>query len=297
MNGVSKKKFGATARGAFSGPPIVAEANHGSGSPKLEGLAEAIPSSSTGVRPGAAEEPLLFCQSDVGDNAVSECVGMSFPPKRRSSTRELPDATGLILGPDSDLRTDRDNLLLCSSSHGTRLVQVSESPSALLHSQRTANSCATRLGYGFASPPLPISSPSGSLSGSLPLGSFGLTLCTSRSASARMHPDRSVPTHVAPQPSLVPLPSIYWLLFDSDEHSINGRNATLRGPPLSPLGELGGSGVAAASPASATPVSFLASWEDILTLERSARSSFAKNLSRARPPEVALIEQDASEYL
>src|SRR6266702_166235 len=53
-------------------------------------------------------------------------------------------------------------------------------------------------------------------------------------------------------------------------------------PPLSPPGELGGPGVAAVSQASATPVSFLAKWEDILTLERSARSSFVKNLSRAK---------------
>lgn len=325
MNGVSKKKIRSAAKGAFSASPIVAEASHGPSSPKLEGLAEAILSSSTGVRPSATEEPLLLCQSDIGVNTVSECVRSSIRHERCSSTRELPNATDLVLGPDSNLRTDRDHLVLCSSSHGARLVQVSESPSALLHSQRTVNSCAAQLGYDFASPHSLVSSPGGLLSGShLPSSCDTLTSphepvqtryfhttlgssqsvdlaypkCThdSRPASACIHPDSSVPIHVASQPSLVPLPSIYWLLFDRDEHSIiGGRNGTLRGSPLSPPGELGGSGVAVASQASATPVSFLARWEDILTLERNVRSPFVKNLWRARQaqsPELTYIEHD-----
>ena len=281
------------------------------------------------MRPSATEEPLLLYPSDIGVNAVSECVRsskrLSIPHKRCSSTKELLDATDLVLGSDSDLRTDRDHLVLCSSSHGARLVQPSESPSALLHSQHTVNSCAAQLGYDFASPLPLVSSPGGFLSDSHPPSScpsltsphepvqtrhFHTTLggsqsvdlaypkCAhdSRPASACIHPDSSVPTHVASQPSLVPLPSIYWLLFDRDENSIiGGCNGTLRGSPLSPPGELGGSGVAVASQASATPVSFLARWEDLLTLERSARSSFVKNLWRARQaqsPELTYIEHD-----
>jgi hypothetical protein len=327
VNGVSsKKKVGPAAKGAFFGSPTVAEPTHESGSPKLEGLAEAILSSSTGVRPSAAEEPF---QSDVGVNTFSECERPSIPHKRRSSTRELSDATDLVLGPNLDLRTNRDHLVFCSSSHGARLAQVPESSFALLRSQHTANSCETRLGYDLASSLQLIGSPGGLLLGSQhPAGSCGphtphepvqsrhllatlgnsqsvdptypkYTAHDSRPASVPVtvciHPDSSVPTYAAALPSVVPLPSMYWLLFDRDEHSIGGAVGDLRGASLSPLGELGGSGVAVASQASATPVSFLARWEDILTLERGARSSFAKNLLRekqAQFPEMTLIEQD-----
>jgi hypothetical protein len=279
------------------------------------------------VRPRAPEEPFLFHQSDdIGVNTVSECVRSSISHKRPPSTGEHPDATDLVLGPDSDLSTNRDHTVLCSSSaHDARLVQISESPSALLHSQHTVGSCANRLGYDLASPLQLVSSSGSFLSGSQPpstcgsytphssvhtryfhatLGGFlsvdpAYPKCTahdSRPASACIHPDSSlaVPTHAASQPSLVPLPSIYWLLFDRDEHSFGGRNGALRGSPLSPPGELGDSGVAVASQVSATPVSFLARWEDLLTLERSARSSFVKNLWRARQaqsPEETATEQ------
>ena len=319
MNGVSsKKKVGPAAKGAFFGSPIVAEPTHGSGSPKLEGLAEAILSSSTGVRPSAAEEPL---QSDVGVNTFSECESPSI---RRSSTKELSDATDLVR-PNLDLRTNRDHLAFGSSSHGARLAQVPESPSTLLHSQHTTNSCGTRLGYDLVSPLQLVGSPEGLLLSSQHPGSCGphtlhepvqtrhflATLGSSQSVdltypkytahdSSRpasvpvcIHPDSSVPTYAAALPSVVPLPSIYWLLFDKDEHSIGGANGDLRGAPLSPLGELGGAGVAVVSQASATPVSFLARWGDILTLERNTRSSFAKNLLRAKQaqyPEVTLIK-------
>ena len=327
MNSVSKRKVGAAGKGAFPETPNVAEATHGPGSPKLEGVAEAIVSSSTGVRRRAPEEPFQLCQSDdVGINTVSKCVRSSISHKSHlASTGELSgDAADLVLGPDSDLSKNGDHVVLCSSSNDARLARVSESPSALLHSQHTVNSCATRLGYDLASPLQLASSTSSFFSDSQPpstcgshppqssvqtryfhatLGGFhsaGPTYpkCTaqdSRPASACIHPDSSIPTHVVSQPPLVPLPSIYWLLFDSDEHSIEGHNDTLRGSPLSPPGELGGSGVAVASQASATPVSFLARWEDLLTLERSVRSSFIKNLCQARqaqPPEVTLIEQD-----
>ncbi|KAH9179207.1 hypothetical protein EDB89DRAFT_781701 [Lactarius sanguifluus] len=318
-NGVSKKKMGAAAKGAPSATPIVAAATHRSGSPKPDGLAEAIEPNSTYAPPSAAEDPLLLYQSDVGDNAVSECVRPSITHKNRSSIRELSGTADLALVPDSDFQADRDHVVLYSSPHGTRVVRVSESPSALLHSQRTVNSCGTGLSSDFASSLTHASSPSSLLSGSQPPSSCGshtshesihihATLGSSHSvvpvypkhhathdsrpASAFLHHDCSVSTLVASQPSLVPLPSIYGLLFDRDELSIGGHNSTLCGTPLSPPGE---PGVAAASSlASATPVSFLATWEDVLTLERSARSSFVKNLLRARQaqsPDVILIGQ------
>lgn len=330
MNSVSKRKVGAAGKGTFPGTPSVTEATHGPGSPKLEGVAEAVVSSSTGVRRRAPEEPFLLCQTDdVGINNVSKCVRSSISYKNHlASTGELPDAADLVLGPDlgpdSDLSKNRNQIVLCSSSNDARLARVSDSPSALLHSQHTVNSCATRLGHDLASPLQLVSSTSSFFSDTRPpsicgshtphssvqtryfhetLGGFHSVdptylKCTaqdSRPASSCIHPDSSFPTPVMSQPSLVPLPSIYWLLFDSDEHSIEGRNDTLRGSPLSPPGELGGSGVAVASQASATPVSFLARWEDLLTLERSVRSSFVKNLCQARQaqsPEVTLIEQD-----
>jgi hypothetical protein len=328
VNNASKRKVGSAGKGAFPGTPSAAGTTNGPGSPKLEGVAEAILSSSTGVRARAPEEPFLFCQSDgVGVNTVSECARSPISQKIPPSTGEHPDATDLVLDSNSDfLSTNRDDTVLYSSSHEARLVPISESPSALLHSQHTVNSCATRLGYDLASPLPLVNSPGSLFSGSQPssacgshppqssvqtryfhatLGGFlsvdpAYPKCTtahdSRPASACIRPDSSVPIHVAShQPSLVPLPSIYWLLFDRDEHSFDGRNGALRGTPLSPPGELGGSGVAVASQVSATPVSFLARWEDLLTLERSARSSFVKNLSRARQaqsPEVTLIEQD-----
>lgn len=307
-------------KGALSGSPIVAASTHGPGSPKVAGLEEAIVPSSTGVPPSAVEDRFLVYPSDLGVNAVSESVRSSIS----QSTRELPGAADLIQVPNSDLQTNHEHLVLCSSlPHRARLVQVSESPSALLHSQRTVNSCGTSLGYDFASSLQHVSSPSSLLSGSQPPSSCGshsphesvqthqfhtnlggsqsvvpaypkYTTHDPRPASACMHLDSSVLTS---QPSLVPLPSIYWLLFDRDEHSIGGRADTLHGTPLSPPpGGLGGAGVAAASQASATPVSFLAKWEDILALERRVGLSFVKNLSRARQaqpesPEVTPIEQ------
>ncbi|KAH9002551.1 hypothetical protein EDB86DRAFT_2896519 [Lactarius hatsudake] len=315
-NGISKKKMGAAAKGTLSATPIVAAAVHGSSSPKLEGLAEATEPNSTRAPPSAAEDPFLLYQSDVGDTGS---VRPSIAHKNRSSIRELSGAADLALVPDSDLQTDRDHVVLYSSPHGARLVRVSESPSALLHSQRTVNSCGTGLSSDFASSLTHASSLGSLLSGSQPPSSCGshtshestqihATLGGSQSvvpvypkhhatydsgpASAFLHHDCSVPTLVASQPSLVPLPSIYGLLFDGDELSIGGLNSTLCGTPLSPPGE---PGVAAASSlASATPVSFLATWEDVLTLERSARSSFVKNLLRARQvqsPDVILIGQ------
>ncbi len=184
----------------------------------------------------------------------------SIAHTKHSSTRELPGAADLVLVSDSDLQTNRDHLVLCSSSHaGARLVQVSESPSALLHSQRTVSSSGTSLGYDFASSIQHVNSSGSLLSGSRPPSSCGshtphacvqahhfhatlgdshsvgpaypkyYTTHDSRPASACMHPDSSVPTSL---PSLVPLPSIYWLLFDRDEHrSIGGHNSTLRGTP------------------------------------------------------------------
>ncbi|KAH8998612.1 hypothetical protein EDB92DRAFT_1836179 [Lactarius akahatsu] len=320
-NVVSKKKTGAAAKGAPSATPIVAAAAHESGSPKLEGLAEAIEPNSTRAPPSAGEDPFLLYHSDVGGNAVSECVRPSIARKNRSSIRELSGAADLALVPDSDLQTDRDHLVPYSSSHGARLVRVSESPSALLHSQRIVNSCGTGLSNEFASSLTHASSPSNLLLGSQPPSSCGshtshesiqihATLGGSQSAvpvypkhhdathdsgpaSAFLHHDCSVPTLVASQPSLVPLPSIYGLLFDRGEFSIGGHNSTLCGSLLSPPG--GEPGVAAASSlASATPVSFLATWEDVLTLERSARSSFVRNLLRTRQaqsPDVILIGQ------
>ncbi|KAH9065447.1 hypothetical protein EDB87DRAFT_1070408 [Lactarius vividus] len=314
-NGASKKKIGAAAKGAPSATRT--------GSPKLKGLAEAIVPSSTCAPPSAAEDPFLLYQSDVGDNAVSESVRPSIAHKNRSSIRELSGAADLALFPDSDLQTDRDHVVLYSSSHGARLVRVSESPSALLHSQRTVNSCGTGLGNDLVSFLTHTSSPNNSLSGSQPPSSCSshtshesiqihATLGGSQSvvpvypkhhavhdsgsASVFLHPDYPAPTLVASQPSLVPLPSIYGLLFDRDELSIGGHNSTFRGTPISPPGgELSGPGVAAASSlASATPVSFLATWEDVHTLERNARSSFVKNLLRARraqSPDVILIGQ------
>ncbi|KAI9443187.1 hypothetical protein H4582DRAFT_1923019 [Lactarius indigo] len=318
-NGVSKKKTGATAKGAPSATPIVAATAYETDSPKLDGLAEAIVPCSTCTPPGTAEDPSLLYQSDVGDNTVSESVRPSITRKNRSSTRELPGAADLVLVPDPDLQTK--NRVFYSSPHGARLVRVSESPSALLHSQRTVDSCGTGLGHDFASSLQHASSSGSLLSGPQPSSCGSHTSHESPQihatfggpqsvvpvypkyhaahgswpASAFLHPDRSVPTLVPSQPSLVPLPSIYGLLFDEDDHSIGGRNSILRGTPLSPPGgELCGPGVAAASLASATPVSFLATWEDILTLERSARSFFVKNLSRARQaqsPDVILIGQ------
>ncbi|KAH9080573.1 hypothetical protein EDB83DRAFT_2340172 [Lactarius deliciosus] len=295
-----KAHGGAVAKGAPSATPIIAAAAHGSSSPKLEGLAEAIEPNSTCAPPSAAEDRFLFYQSDVGDNAVPGCVRPSIAHKNRSSIRELSGTADLALVPDSDLQTDTDHVVLYSSPHGARLVRVSESPSALLHSQ---NSCGTGLSSDFASPLTHAGSPSSLLSGSQPPSSCGshtphesiqihATLGGSQPASAFLHHDCSVPTLVASRPSLVPLPSIYGLLFDRDELPIGGHNSTLCGTPLSPPGE---PGVAAASSlASATPVSFLATWEDVLTLERSARSSFVKNLLRARQvqsPDVILIGQ------
>jgi hypothetical protein len=175
VNGVSKRKVGAAGKGAFSGTLGVPEATHGPESPKLEGVVEAILSSSTGVRPRAPEEPFLFHQSDdIGVNTVSECVRPSISHKRPSSTRELSDATDLVLGPDLDLQQIATTLVLCSSSHDARLAQVLSRPLALLHSQHTVNSCANRLGYDLASSLQLVSSPGSLLSGSQPpAGSCG----------------------------------------------------------------------------------------------------------------------------
>ena len=137
MNSVSNRKVGAAGKGAFPETPNVAEATHGPGSPKLEGVAEAIVSSSTGVRRRAPEEPFQLCQSDdIGINTVSRCVRSSIPHKSHpASTGELPsDAADLVLGPDSDLSKSGDHVVLCSSSNNARLDRVSESPSTMLHS-------------------------------------------------------------------------------------------------------------------------------------------------------------------
>lgn len=287
--------------------------------------------SSIGDLPSATEDPFLFCQSDIRVNDVSESVRSHILHKKKdSSTRELSGGSGadLLLVPDLDLQTNRDHLVLYSSSHAASLVQVSESPSALLHSQRTVNACETSLGYDFSSSLQLVSSPGNLLSGTQPPSScashtphepvqtrhvhatHGISQSVglaypkytahdgprpTASACIVQRLDSSVPTLVASLPSLVPLPSIYWLLFDTDEQSVGGgRNDPLRGAPLSPLGEICGPGVAAVSQASATPVSFLAKWEDILTLERGVRSSLVTTLSRARQaqsPEVIPTEQ------
>jgi hypothetical protein len=86
-------------------------------------------------------------------------------------------------------------------------------------------------------------------------------------------------------PSSVPLPSIYWLLFDMDCDSIDqlrdGSVSSLS-PPRLPSGNAGGTGTALPQhgPVVApTPVSFMAKWEDMLALERRVRSS-SRSLSR-----------------
>jgi len=80
-------------------------------------------------------------------------------------------------------------------------------------------------------------------------------------------------------PSSVPLPSIYWLLFDMDCDSIDqlrdGSVSSLS-PPRLPSGNADGTGTALpqhGSVVAPTPVSFMAKWEDMLALDRQIRSS------------------------
>lgn len=86
-------------------------------------------------------------------------------------------------------------------------------------------------------------------------------------------------------PSSVPLPSIYWLLFDMDCDSIDqlrDGNVSSLSPPRLPSGNAGGTGTALpqhGSVVAPTPVSFMAKWEDMLALERRVRSS-SRSLSR-----------------
>jgi len=86
-------------------------------------------------------------------------------------------------------------------------------------------------------------------------------------------------------PSSVPLPSIYWLLFDTDCDSIdqlrNGNVSSLS-PPKFPSGHADGTGTALpqhGSVVAPTPVSFMAKLEDMLALDRRIRSS-SGSLSR-----------------
>jgi len=273
------------------------------------------------MRPSVVEDPLRFYQSDIGAN--SQSLRSSVSHKKHSSTRrEFIGAADLVLIPGPDLQANRDRLVLCSSSRGAHSSRVSEPPSALLLCfQRNVHSCGSNLGYEFVSSLQHVNSPGSVLSDSQPPSSCGshnttlhesvqadhfhatqalpyhnkYTAHHSRPASACIHLNNSVPTPVLPHPSVVPLPSIYWLLFDRDEHSVGGRNGTPRGgTSLSPPGHVGGNGVATALQASATPVSFLAKWEDILALERSIRLSFDKHLLRAKrtqSPEIAPIDQ------
>ena len=86
-------------------------------------------------------------------------------------------------------------------------------------------------------------------------------------------------------PSSVPLPSIYWLLFDMDCDSIDqlrDGNVSSLSPPKLPSGNSDGTGMALpqhSSVVAPTPVSFMAKWEDMLALDHRIRSS-SGSLSR-----------------
>lgn len=86
-------------------------------------------------------------------------------------------------------------------------------------------------------------------------------------------------------PSSVPLPSIYWLLFDMDCDSIDqlrDGNVSSLSPPKLPSGNADGTGIALpqhSSVVAPTPVSFMAKLEDILALDHRIRSS-SGSLSR-----------------
>jgi hypothetical protein len=84
----------------------------------------------------------------------------------------------------------------------------------------------------------------------------------------------SVPDPVAPQPgpSSTPLPSMYWLLFDTDhDSSVDGQRDDGSRSSSRPL--LGNDRMMALQQVTPTPVSFLAKWEDMLALERLIRSA------------------------
>ena len=86
-------------------------------------------------------------------------------------------------------------------------------------------------------------------------------------------------------PSSVPLPSIYWLLFDMDCDSIDqlrDGNVSSLSPPKLPSGNADGTGIALpqhSTVVAPTPVSFMAKWEDMLALDHRIRSS-SGSLSR-----------------
>jgi hypothetical protein len=100
-------------------------------------------------------------------------------------------------------------------------------------------------------------------------------------AAARMHSGSSVLDPVTPQPSLAPLPSMYWFLFDNDDNSVGPRKDASR----SPSKLLGNADIIVPAPrpaANPMPISFLARWEDMLALEHRIRSSFDTNLQQMK---------------
>lgn len=99
--------------------------------------------------------------------------------------------------------------------------------------------------------------------------------------AARTHAsDLSLSDLVAPQlgPSPTPLPSIYWFLFDVEHDSVDWHKGVSRSPPSKALSGDAGSMTAPHVAVTPTPISFLAKWEDMLTLERQIRSSHDANV-------------------
>jgi hypothetical protein len=115
---------------------------------------------------------------------------------------------------------------------------------------------------------------------------------------AAAHPHASVDLSVVPDlvalqpgqlpavPSSVPVPSIYKLLFDMDNDSIDqprdGNDVSSGSPPELPSGNAAaGIGMTATTLphdlVSPTPVSFIAKWEDMLALEHRIRSELSSS--------------------
>jgi hypothetical protein len=143
-------------------------------------------------------------------------------------------------------------------------------------------------------------------SGHLSQCGLGAAAESAATAAVRTHVvDLSVSDLVAPQlgPTSAPLPSMYWLLFDAEEHeehdSVDGRlraDDASRRASSRPL--LGMMPPHVTVPVTPTPVSFLAKWEDMLALEGRIRSVSdgvklvkSKQAQAARAAEVHRMKQ------
>ncbi|KAI0304450.1 hypothetical protein B0F90DRAFT_1815778 [Multifurca ochricompacta] len=265
---------------------------------KSTNLTEPIPSEVTSLLSSVVETRPLFCRLGVVSESAS--AGISSPRTRLQTWDPVETA---------DLRENRDCPVFGSHLQSVWPALTPRLQLAPLHSQQTVNLPGTTP-IQFPSSFQPGSPPSSVAKRGHPYGPHGLpdplqirhfgpqpaVLAFTEHPKHCIGPGVAcMPSHTsahdptASQPSLIPLPSIYWLLFDTDDNSVDVPKNTSHSPSGLSCGA-----VIAMPRANPTPISFLARWTDVLAVERRIRSSFNTSLlqvKQAQASETTRIER------